>query len=83
MTDYYDMAIRHPRKVAALIAELQAENNDLNHEINVKAEWNMKYYERIDELSSFITKWLSTDSFTPDQYEFKLIRECQARVEDK
>jgi len=48
-------------KIVTLEAQLTAlrdgrelEANDLNAEINTKAEWNMKYFERIAELEEII-----------------------------
>lgn len=35
-----------------LIAELRAENEHLNTEINTKAEWNMWYFEQIEDLKA-------------------------------
>jgi len=35
----------------------------------------------IERLREFIVAWVDLDSFTPEQPEFKLYRECQSALE--
>ena len=43
------------------IEELKAENDDLNAEINTKAEWNMKYFEELAELREAVNVYLNLE----------------------